>query len=185
MTRSFSVAVVSAMALAIALIAPVSSDAADYYDRDVQTTLVSVGDLDLSTGWGMDRLIKRLRGRIDDMCGWDEDCRDEAWLSADWQVARAVTRDQWRHRIAFEREADRRYYRMRRFAPPPPPPSPVLVQPLPRIAYVPIPAPPAQLVSKTTKVTTTVTKTTTITLTYRTPPATFRAARQPRCACVE
>jgi hypothetical protein len=131
----------------------------------------------------MDRLIKRLRGRIDEMCGWDEDCRDEAWLSADWQVARAVTRDQWRRRIAFEREADRRYYRMRRFAPPPPPP--VVVQPLPRIAYLPIPAPPAQLVSKTTKVTTTTTKTTTITLTYRTPPATFRPAWKPRCACVE
>lgn len=167
--------------LAAALIAPAAT-ASDYDDRDVQTTLVSVGDLDLSTSWGMDRLIKRLRGRIDDMCGWDEDCRDEAWLSADWQVARAVSRDQWRHRIAFEREADRRFYRMRRFAPAPPP---VMAQPLPRIAYVPIPAPPAQLVSKTTQVTTTTIKTTTITLTYRTPPATFRPAWKPRCACVE
>ena len=172
----------AAIILGAALLAPAAA-ATDYGDRDVQTSLVSVADLDLSTGWGMDRLIKRLRGRIDDMCGWDEDCRDEAWLSADWQVARAVTRDQWRRRIAFEREADRRYYRMRRFAPPPPPP--VVVQPLPRIAYLPIPAPPAQLVSKTTKVTTTVTKTTTITLTYRMPPATFRPAWKPRCACVE
>ena len=172
----------AAIILGAALLAPAAA-ATDYGDRDVQTSLVSVADLDLSTGWGMDRLIKRLRGRIDDMCGWDEDCRDEAWLSADWQVARAVTRDQWRRRIAFEREADRRYYRMRRFAPPPPPP--VVVQPLPRIAYLPIPAPPAQLVSKTTKVTTTTTKTTTITLTYRTPPATFRPAWKPRCACVE
>ena len=176
---------IAATILSSALLAP-SVAATDYGDRDVQTTLVNVADLDLSTGWGMDRLIKRLRGRIDEMCGWDEDCRDEAWLSADWQVARAVTRDQWRRRIAFEREADRRYYRMRRFAPPPPPPPPpVVVQPLPRIAYLPIPAPPAQLVSKTTKVTTTVTKTTTITLTYRTPPATFRPAWKPRCACVE
>jgi len=172
----------AAIILGAALLAPAAA-ATDYGDRDVQTSLVSVADLDLSTGWGMDRLIKRLRGRIDDMCGWDEDCRDEAWLSADWQVARAVTRDQWRRRIAFEREADRRYYRTRRFAPPPPPP--VVVQPLPRIAYLPIPAPPAQLVSKTTKVTTTTTKTTTITLTYRTPPATFRPAWKPRCACVE
>jgi UrcA family protein len=174
---------IAATILGAALLAPAAT-ASDYYDRDVQTTVISVADLDLSTGWGMDRLIKRLRGRIDDMCGWDEDCRDEAWLSADWQVARAVTQDQWRRRIAFEREADRRYYRIRRFAPPPPPP-PVMVQPLPRIAYVPIPAPPAQLVSKTTKITTTTTKTTTITLTYRTPPATFRVPVRPRCLCVE
>lgn len=180
MTRSFLLVVSPVVMSAAALIAPAAT-ASDYYDGDVQTTVVSVADLDLSSGWGMDRLIKRLRGRIDDMCGGDEDCRDEAWLSADWQVARAVTRDQWRRRIAFEREADRRYYRMRRFAPPPP----VMVQPLPRIAYVPIPAAPVQLVSKTTKITTTTTKTTTITLTYRTPPATFRPARKPRCACVE
>ena len=179
MTRS----TIAAAALAVVLLAPAAT-ASDYYDRDVETTVVSVADLDLSTGWGMDRLIKRLRGRIDDMCGWDEDCRDEAWLSADWQVARAVSHDQWRRRIAAEREADRRYYRMQRFAPPPPPP-PVPVQPLPRIAYLAIPAPPAQLVSKTTKVTTTTTRTTTITLTYRTPPATFRTAWKPRCACVD
>lgn len=172
---------IAAAILAAALIAPAAT-ASDYYDRDVQTTVVSVADLDLSTGWGMDRLIKRLRGRIDDMCGWDEDCRDEAWLSADWQVARAVSHDQWRRRIAFEREADRRYYRTRRFAPPPPPPIPVEQ---PRIAYAPIPAPPAQLVSKTTKVTTTTIKTTTITLTYRTPPTSFRPAWKTRCACVE
>jgi UrcA family protein len=171
---------IAAAILGAALLAPAAA-ASDYDGRDVQTTLVNVADLDLTTGWGMDRLIKRLRGRIDDMCGWDEDCRDEAWLSADWQVARAVTRDQWRRRIAFEREADRRYYRTQRFAPPPP----VIVQPLPRIAYVPILALPAQLVSKTTKVTTTTTKTTTVTLTYRTPPATFRPAWKPRCACVE
>ncbi|MGN6818364.1 MAG: UrcA family protein [Sphingomonas sp.] len=180
MTRSLIAAVI----LGTALIVPAAT-ASDYYDDDVQTTVVSVADLDLSTGWGMDRLIKRLRGRIDDMCGWDEDCRDGAWLSADWQVARAVSRDQWRHRIAEEREADRRYYRMRRFAPPPPPrPVPVPVAP-PRIAYLPIPAPPARLVSKTTKVTTTVIRTTEITLTYRTPPASFRPAWKPRCACVE
>ena len=177
MTRS----IIAAAALVAVPLGP--AIASDYYDRDVQTILVSVADLDLSTGWGMDRLINRLRGRIDDMCGSDEDCRDGAWLSADWQVARAVSRDQWRHRIAFERDADRRYYRMQRFAPPPPPP--VMAQPLPRIAYLAIPAPPAQLVSKTTKVTTTTTRTTTITLTYRTPPATFRPAWKPRCACVD
>jgi UrcA family protein len=178
MTRSHLVAGV----LAVSLIVPPAA-ASDYDDGDVRTTVVSVADLDLSTGWGMDRLIKRLRGRIDNMCGWDEDCRDEAWLSADWQVARAASRDQWRRRIAYEREQDRRYYRTRRFAPPPPPPA--VVQPLPRIAYAPIPAPPAELVSKTTKVTTTTIRTTTITLTYRTPPATFRPAWKPRCACVE
>lgn len=183
MTRSLILVALPAVMSAAALIAPAAT-ASDYYDRDVQTTVIGVADLDLTTGWGMDRLIKRLRGRIDEMCGWDEDCRDEAWLSADWQVARAVTRDQWRRRIAFEREADRRYYRMQRFAPPPPPP-PAMVQQLPRIAYVPIPAAPALLVSKTTKITTTTTKTTTITLTYRTPPATFRPAWKPRCACVE
>lgn len=181
MTRSLILAVPAVLSAA-ALIAPAAT-ASDYYDRDVQTAVVGVGDLDLSTGWGMDRLIKRLRGRIDEMCGGDEDCRDEAWLSADWQVARAASRDQWRRRIAFEREADRRYYRTRRFAPPPPSP-PAIAEP-PRIAYAPLPAAPAQLVSKTTKVTTTTIKTTTITLTYRTPPATFRPAGKPRCACVE
>jgi UrcA family protein len=183
MTRSLIAIALPIVGLAGALIAPAAT-ASDYDERDVQTTVVGVADLDLSTGWGMDRLIKRLRGRIDDMCGWDENCRDEAWLSADWQVARAASHDQWRRRIAFEWEADRRYYRMRRFAPPPPRPA-AMVEPLPRIAYLPIPAPPAQLVSKTTKVTTTTTKTTTITLTYRTPPATFRPAWKPRCACVE
>lgn len=180
MTRSLIVAAVPAVMMAAALLVP-TAVASDYYDRDVQTAVVRAGDLDLSTGWGMDRLIKRLRGRIDEMCGGDEDCRDEAWLSADWQVARAASRDQWDRRIAFEREADRRYYRTQLYAPPPP----VMVQPLPRIAYLPIPAPPAQLVSKTTKVTTTVTKTTTITLTYRTPPASFHPPWKPRCACVE
>lgn len=180
MTRSLILALPVALSAA-ALIAPAAAGS-DYSDRDVRTAVVGVGDLDLSTGWGMDRLIKRLRGRIDDMCGGDEDCRDEAWLSADWQVARAATRDQWRRRIAFEREADRRYYRMRRFSPPPPP---VVVAEPPRIAYAPLPSVPAQLVSKTTKVTTTTIKTTTITLTYRTPPATFPPAWKPRCTCVE
>lgn len=183
MTRSLIVVALPAVMSAAALIAPAAT-ASDYDDRDVQTTVVGVADLDLSTGWGMDRLINRLRGRIDDMCGGDEDCRDEAWLSADWQVARAASHDQWRRRIAFEREADRRYYRMHRFAPPPPRP-PVMVEPPPRIAYLPLPAPPAQLVSKTTKITTTTIKTTTITLTYRTPPVTFRPSWKPRCACVE
>jgi len=181
MTRSL-IPALPAVLSAAALIAPAAT-ASDYYDRDVQTAVVGVGDLDLSTGWGMDRLIKRLRGRIDEMCGGDEDCRDEAWLSADWQVARAASRDQWRRRIAFEREADRRYYRMQRFAAPPPSP-PAIAEP-PRIAYAPLPAVPSQLVSKTTKVTTTTIKTTTITLTYRMPPATFRPAWKPRCACVE
>ena len=81
MTRSLILAVPAVLSAA-ALIAPAAT-ASDYYDRDVQTAVVGVGDLDLSTGWGMDRLIKRLRGRIDEMCGGDEDCRDEAWLSAD------------------------------------------------------------------------------------------------------
>lgn len=180
MTRSFIVAAVPTAMTAAALIAP-AAVASDYYDRDVQTAVVRAGDLDLSTGWGMDRLIKRLRSRIDEMCGGDGDCRDEAWLSADWQVARAASRDQWDRRIAFEREADRRYYRTQLYAPPPPP---IVAEP-PRIAYAPLPAAPAELVSKTTKVTTTVTKTTTIMLTYRTPPASFRPPWKPRCACVE
>jgi len=169
--------------MAAGMIAPaaVASD----YDRDVRTTVVSVADLDLSTGWGMDRLINRLRGRIDQMCGWDEDCRDEAWLSADWQVARAVSHDQWRHRIAYEREQDRRYYRLRRMAGPPPmpreappPPPPV---PAPRIAYVlPPDAVPVMKTVTTTTQTFTV-KTTTVTLTYRVPAPDHRAIWTPRC----
>lgn len=172
---------IAAILLGGALLAPAAT-ATDYGDRDVQTTLVNVADLDLSTGWGMDRLIKRLRGRIDDMCGWDEDCRDEAWLSADWQVARAVTRDQWRRRIAFEREADRLYYRSRPMAGPPPmlregPPLPAAT---PRIAYV---LPPGAVPVKKTVTTTTRTftvKTTTVTLTYRLPPPDYRTTWTPR-----
>ena len=134
----------------------------------------------------MDRLIKRLRGRIDDMCGGDEDCRDEAWLSADWQVARAVSHDQWRRRIAYEREQDRLYYRGRRRmagAPPmlregPPPPAA-----LPRIAYVlPAGAVPVKKTVTTTTQTFTV-KTTTVTLTYRLPAPDYRATWTPRCDC--
>jgi|GEM_PF-1700832 len=185
MTRSFSVAAVPAMIAAAALIVP-AAGAADYYDRDVRTTLVNVADLDLSTGWGVDRLIKRLRGRIDDMCGWDEDCRDEAWLSADWQVARAVTRDQWRRRIAYEREQDRLYYRSRRSAGPPPmlrevPPPPAAP---PRIAYA---VPPGAVPVKKTVTTTTQTftvKTQTVTLTYRLPASDYRATWTPHCDCV-
>jgi UrcA family protein len=171
--------------LAVSLIVPAAA-ASDYDDGDVRTTVVSVADLDLSTGWGMDRLIKRLRGRIDDMCGWDEDCRDEAWLSADWQVARAASRDQWRRRIAYEREQDRLYYRTRRSAGPRPmvrevPPPPAA---LPRIAYA---VPPGAMPVKKTVTTTTQTftvKTTTVTLTYRLPPPDYRAPWTPNCDCV-
>ena len=112
MTRSLVFVGLPAVMSAAALIAPAAA-ASDYYDRDIQTTVISVADLDLSTGWGMDRLIKRLRGRIDDMCGWDEDCRDEAWLSADWQVARAIIlkaldvlqRSSKAHLLVVERDA--------------------------------------------------------------------------------
>ncbi len=184
MTRSHCIAGV----LAACLIAP-SAMASDYDDGDVRTTVVSVADLDLSTGWGMDRLIKRLRGRIDDMCGGDEDCRDEAWLSADWQVARAVSHDQWRRRIAYEREQDRLYYRSRRrmAGPPPmlregpPPPPPIEA---PRIAYA---LPPGAVPVKKTVTTTTRTftvKTTTVTLTYRLPGPEYRTTWAPRCNCV-
>jgi UrcA family protein len=178
MTRS----PLAAAMLTAALVAPAAT-ASDYDDGDVRTTVVSVADLDLSTGWGMDRLIKRLRGRIDDMCGGDEDCRDGAWMSADWQVARAVSHDQWRRRIAEERAADRRYYRARRMAGPPPmlregpPPPPVAA---PRIAYAlpPGAVPVAKTVTTTTQTFTV--KTTTVTLTYRLPPPDYRATWTPR-----
>ena len=172
--------------LAIGLAAAVLATpavASDYYDRNVRTDVVSVGDLDLTSGWGMDRLIKRLRGRIDAMCDWDEQCRDEAWLSADWQVAREVKRDQWRKRIAYERAQDRRYYRRRRVGPPPMVrESPRPAEP-PRIAYAPPPGavPVAKTVTTTTQTFTV--KTTTVTLTYRLPPPDYRATWTPRCDC--
>lgn len=164
--------------LVAALLVPSAAAASDFdYGRDVQTRVVNIADLDLSTGADMDRLIRKLRGTIDGMCGGDEDCRDEAWLSADWQVAREASRDAWRRRIAEERANDWRDYRRggnrgragyaRPAAPPPPP----------RLAYAPV---PGELVSKTTSTTTTVTKTTTVTLVYRTPPADYRATWTPR-----
>ena len=163
----------------------------DDYNRDVQTRLINVADLDLSSGAGMERLIRKLRGTIDGMCGGDENCRDEAWLSADWQVAREASRDTWRRRIAEERASDWRDYRRggnrigagdTRLAarppasPPPAPPPPLpLPPPLPRLAYAPV---PSELPSKTSG--TRVTATTTVTLVYRTPPPDYRATWTPR-----
>lgn len=172
----------AASVLVAATLAPAAAAASDfdYRGRDVVTDTVFVADLDLSTGWGMDRLIKRLRDRIDMMCGEDEDCRDEAWLSADWQVARELKRDQWRRRIAYERAADRRQYRVMRFrrvgpaGGPPPMPAPA-----PRIAYAVPPGavPVARTVTTTTRTFTV--KTTTVTLTYRLPPPDYRTT----CNC--
>lgn len=48
MTRSLILALPAVLSAA-ALIAPAAT-ASDYYDRDVQTAVVGVGDLDLSTG---------------------------------------------------------------------------------------------------------------------------------------
>ncbi|MES2097967.1 MAG: UrcA family protein [Pseudomonadota bacterium] len=168
--------------LIAALLVPSAAFATDDdYNRDVQVRVISIADLDLSSGAGMDRLIRKLRGTIDGMCGGDEACRDQAWLSADWQVARETSRATWRRRIAEERANDWRDYRRggnrigagdtRPAAPPPPPPLP----PPPRLAYAPV---PDELASKTGG--TRVTVTTTVTLVYRTPPPDYRATWTPR-----
>ncbi|MBN8808734.1 MAG: UrcA family protein [Sphingomonas sp.] len=170
MTRPFfPPAALPAMLVAgMAVLAPATASA---HDRDVATRVVSIRDLDLSSTWGMDRTIHRLRNAIDTMCDDDEDCRDEAWLSADWQVARAAADAGWRRRIAEERDADRLRYRWQPpvppagdwGAPPPPPSADDMVPPPP-----PPPQPPAPVASVTT--TTTTTTTTTVTLVYRQPP---------------
>ena len=178
-TRSTMMMTVAGAGLALMMPAAASASSFDYNGRDVRTEVVSVADLDLSTGWGMDRLIKRLRSRIDTMCDWDEECRDEAWLSADWQVARNLDRAQWRRRLAMERANDRQVYRfqLRRTGPGAPPPQ--------RLSFAPPqPQPVGQPVGvKTTTTTQTFTvKTTTVTLIYRVPPVDYRGW-QPRCGC--
>lgn len=152
MIRSLTLAAVIAGSLTA------TAAAASYRDRDVRTKVVHIGDLDLASGWGVDRTIRRLRGAIDDLCEDDENCRDQAWLSADWQVARSMAAAQWRRRIADERAADRSRYRWRGDEPPPP----AFVTPLTP------PPPAAEPIAQVT--TTTTTTTTTVTLIYRTPP---------------
>ena len=147
-------------ALIIACAALSAPAAALAHDGDVRTTVVRVGDLDLASSSGVDRLIRQLRGAIDGLCDTDEACRDEAWLSADWQIARQMADAQWRRRIADERAADRMRYRGRReeapmlagtWRPPSPPPLP-----------------PASPVGAVTTTTTTIT--TIVTVAYRAPP---------------
>lgn len=82
-------------------------------EDDARMATVSTWLLDLSTADGIDVLVYRLKTTIDDMCDTDWQCRDEAWSSADAQVARAVERDVWRRRIAEERAADRWRHRER------------------------------------------------------------------------
>jgi UrcA family protein len=155
----------TAAAVAGAFLLPGS--AAAQWDRDQQTIVVNVSSLDLSTGAGIDLMVYRLRSGIDRLCGDDRDCRDEAWESADWQAARAISRDRWRKRVAMERQAD-----WRRYGPPPrrgfaPPPRQGFAPPSPRLPY------PADIlrVTKVTDVTTTVTKRTRFIIEYRdTPP---------------
>ncbi len=145
--------------------------AAAQWDRDQQTIVVNVSSLDLSTGAGIDLMVYRLRAAIDRLCDDDRDCRDEAWDSADWQAARAISRDRWRKRVAMEREADwRRYGPPRRsFAP-----GPGVAPPLPRLPY------PADIlrVTRVTDVTTTVTKRTRFVIDYRDTPPDDRWRRQ-------
>lgn len=199
---------IRSMVVATAVIAagvPLAASASsfDYNGREVRTEVVRAWDLDLSTGWGMDKLIKRLRSRIDAMCDWDMDCRNEAWLSADWQVARALSRDQWRRRIAMERAADRRDYRLRRQGPPPGPggerrvyrfqlegqPGPSEFAPAPPVAAparVAGPPPGAVPVGKevTTTTRTYTVKTTTVRVIYRLP-VVDGGAWTPRCRCAK
>lgn len=145
---------------------------ASYRDADVRTTVVHIGDLDLASGWGVDHTIARLRNAIDGLCDEDEHCRDEAWLSADWQVARNMAAAQWRRRIAEERAADRLRYRWRDDGPPMPGDHDGWTVYAPVADAPPPPPPPAPIAKVTTKTTTTITTTTTttITLAYRAPP---------------
>jgi UrcA family protein len=158
----------TAVAAVGAFLLPGSASA--QWDRDQQTIVVNVASLDLSTGAGIDLMVYRLRSAIDQMCDDDRDCRDEAWESADWQAARAISRDRWRKRVAMERQADWQRYGppshrgfaiapRRGFAPPPP-----------RLPY------PADIlrVTKVTDVTTTVTKRTRFIIEYRDTPPQYR-----------
>ncbi len=180
-TRSMLAMTVMAAAMAPTM---ASADEFDFSGREVRTEVVSVADLDLSSGWGMDQLIKRLRSRIDYMCEGDEDCRDEAWLSADWQVARDLDRAQWRRRVAMERASDRRMYRVRMRQPGPGAGGP------PPMAYAPPPAamagPPPGAVPVGKIVTTTdrtfTIRTTTVRVIYRLP-SPEAGNWTPRCAC--
>jgi UrcA family protein len=142
--------------------------AAAQWNGDQQTIVVNVSSLDLSTGAGIDLMVYRLRSAIDRMCDDDRDCRDEAWESADWQAARAISRDRWRKRVAMERQADwARYGPPRRGFAPPPPRQAFAPPPPPRLPY------PADIlrVTKVTDITTTVTKRTRFIIEYRnTPP---------------
>jgi UrcA family protein len=159
----------TATAVAGAFLLP-GSAAAVQWDRDQQTIVVNVSSLDLSTGAGIDLMVYRLRSAIDRLCDSDRDCRDEAWESADWQAARAISRDRWRKRVAMERQADWDRYglpRRRGFAPPL---RQGFASPLPRLPY------PADIlrVTKVTDVTTTVTKRTRFIIEYRDTPPQYR-----------
>lgn len=148
-------------AAAGALLLPGGAAAASDREGDQRTIVVNVSSLDLSTGAGIDLMVYRLRSAIDRLCDDDRDCRDDAWESADWQVARAISRDRWRQRIAMEREADWNHYG--------PPPRPAIAPP-PRLPY------PVDIlrVTKVTDVTTTVTKRSRFIIEYRDTPPEYR-----------
>ena len=130
--------------------------AASDWGREQQTIVVNVRALDLSTAAGIDLLVYRLRAAIDRLCDDDRQCRDEAWESADWQAARAISRDRWRARVAMERAADWERYG------PPEPPAPVYAGTPP--VY---PGGQVDSVKKVTEITTTRTVRTRFVIAYR------------------
>lgn len=70
---------------------------------DLLVRTVSIGDLNLTSAAGQEEMEKRVGKAVDDMCkipsplGYygpqmEKPCRDEAWLSARWQMRAAVDR---------------------------------------------------------------------------------------------
>ncbi|WP_404334543.1 UrcA family protein [Sphingomonas sp. MMS12-HWE2-04] len=99
-------------------------------DREWRSVRVDASALDLSTDSGVDELEKRVGKAVNRICGSDSACRDDAWASADAQVADAIRRDEWMRRMAEERIAQLDHCRWNGcapaqpvyYAPPPPPP---------------------------------------------------------------
>jgi len=97
-----------------------------------QIAVPSAG-LDLSTEAGIDILAARIDKGVNRICGHDRLCRDEAWASTEWQVARLIDRARAWRQLADERAAQLRACRQRcaqpaaYYAPPPPPATTVIV----------------------------------------------------------
>ena len=98
-------------------------------DREWRSVRVDASALDLSTDSGVDELERRVGKAVGRICGSDRACREDAWASADEQVAYAIRRDEGMRRMAEERIAQIDHCRWNGCAPqqpayytPPPPP---------------------------------------------------------------